>query len=93
MRQGALLGVQRHRIRINGAQPVTGVSSIHDEQRCLMVALTAAEVVLHYWPYSLATCSIPDDCIDFKRYPLFIARAVLQELVESLQSNRGVTPC
>lgn len=31
--------VQRHSIRINGAQPVTGVSSIHDEQRCLMVAL------------------------------------------------------
>ncbi len=38
-------------------------------------------------------CRIPDDCIDFKRYPLFIARAVLQELIESLQSTQGAKPC
>ncbi len=38
-------------------------------------------------------CRIPDDCIDPKRYPLFMARAVLQELIESLQSNRGVKSC
>ena len=31
--------VQRQRIRINDAQPVTGVSSISDEQRAIMVAL------------------------------------------------------
>ena len=31
-------------------------------------------------------CRIPDDCIDPKRYPLFIARDVLRELVQSLQS-------
>ena len=32
-------------------------------------------------------CRIPDDCIDEKRYPLFMARAVLKELIESLQST------
>ena len=42
---------------------------------------------------SLAICRIPDDCIDYKRYPLFIARAVLKELIESLQSTQGVKPC
>lgn len=36
---------------------------------------------------------LPDDCIDSKRYPLFIARAVLKELIESLQSIQGVKPC
>lgn len=41
----------------------------------------------------LARCRIPDDCIDSKRYPLFMARAVLQELIESLQSTQGVKPC
>ena len=35
------------------------------------------------------TCRIPDDCIDEKRYPLFMARAVLQELIESLQPTTG----
>lgn len=41
----------------------------------------------------VATCRIPDDCIEFKRYPLFMARAVLKELIESLQSTQGVKPC
>ena len=39
------------------------------------------------------SCRIPDDCIDKKRYPLFMARTVLQELIESLQSNWGELPC
>ncbi|MFC3935848.1 hypothetical protein ACFOW3_14610, partial [Acidovorax facilis] len=30
----------------------------------------------------LVSCHIPDDCIDSKRYPLFMARAVLKELIE-----------
>ena len=38
-------------------------------------------------------CRIPDDCIDEKRYPLFMARAVMRELIESLQSNPGESPC
>ena len=36
-------------------------------------------------------CRIPDDCIDEKRYPLFMARAVLRELIESLQSTGSVS--
>ena len=42
---------------------------------------------------TVRTCRIPDDCIDSKRYPLFMARAVLKELIESLQSTQGVKPC
>ncbi|WP_143326821.1 hypothetical protein [Vandammella animalimorsus] len=34
-----------------------------------------------------ARCRIPDDCIDKKRYPLFIARAALRELVQSMQTT------
>ena len=41
----------------------------------------------------MVSCRIPDDCIDKKRYPLFMARTVLQELIESLQSNWGELPC
>lgn len=41
----------------------------------------------------IVTCRIPDDCIDSKRYPLFIARAVLQELIESLQATGSAKPC
>ena len=37
------------------------------------------------------TCRIPDDCINEKRYPLFMARAVLRELIESLQSTGRVS--
>ena len=51
------------------------------------VALAALAV------HSIVNCRIPDDCIDSKRYPLFIARAVLKELIESLQSTQGVKPC
>jgi hypothetical protein len=47
----------------------------------------------HWHPTSLTKCRIPDDCIDSKRYPLFMARAVLKELIESLQSTQGVKPC
>ena len=47
------------------------------------------QLLLHSFP----SCRIPDDCIDPKRYPLFMARAVLQELIESLQSTRGVKLC
>ena len=42
---------------------------------------------------TIAKCRIPDDRIDSRRYPLFMARAVLKELIESLQSTQGVKPC
>lgn len=37
-----------------------------------------------------ANCRIPDDCIDKNRYPLFMARSVLRELIESLPSTRSL---
>ena len=38
-----------------------------------------------------ARCSIPDDCIDSKRYPLFMARSVMRALIEQLKAEaRGV---
>ena len=37
-----------------------------------------------------AKCRIPDDCIDKNRYPLFMARSVLRELIESLPSTRSL---
>ena len=39
----------------------------------------------------LPTCRIPDDCIDSKRYPLFMARDVMRVLIEQLQAE-GATP-
>ena len=38
-----------------------------------------------------AICRIPDDCIDSKRYPLFMARDVMRVLIEQLQAE-GATP-
>ena len=39
----------------------------------------------------LCMCRIPDDCIDSKRYPLFMARDVMRVLIEQLQAE-GATP-
>ncbi len=39
----------------------------------------------------LRKCRIPDDCIDSKRYPLFMARDVMRVLIEQLQAE-GATP-
>ena len=62
-----------------------------DGLRALAVTLVLA---VHAAPSRFPNrCRIPDDCIDSKRYPLFIARAVLKELIESLQSIQGVKPC
>lgn len=36
-------------------------------------------------------CRIPDDCIDSKRYLLFVTRAFLKELIEFLQSIQGLS--
>ena len=40
--------------------------------------------------YLEVSCRIPDDCIDKNRYPLFMARSVLRELIESLPSTRSL---
>jgi len=34
-------------------------------------------------------CRIPDDCIDSKRYPLFIAREAMRALVYDLTQAQG----
>ena len=57
------------------------------------VALMSASAQAEQGRFPMPKCRIPDDCIDSKRYPLFIARAVLKELIESLQSTQGVKPC
>lgn len=41
--------VQHQCIRINDAQPVKKVPSIHDEQRCLMVALDLKKLPQEGW--------------------------------------------
>ena len=40
--------------------------------------------------FVVSRCRIPDDCIDKNRYPLFMARSVLRELIESLPSTRSL---
>ena len=41
----------------------------------------------------MGTCRIPDDYISKNRYPLFMARAVMRGLIESLQSLPEGSPC
>ena len=66
--------------------PIYG-SSIYDA-----IAKDAVRVLQSFHSHD-PRCCIPDDCIDSKRYPLFMARSVLQELIKSLQSTQGVKPC
>jgi len=51
---------------------------------------------LSIWLFWRATevrrCSIPDDCIDKRRFPLFFARDVLQALVAELKAENAVAP-
>jgi len=37
-------------------------------------------------------CRIPDDCIDSKRYPLFMAREVMRQLIDNLCVTSAVHP-
>ena len=66
-----------------------------DTDEYVRVHATDAEYCqgLNRHTHLLVRCRIPDDCIDSNRYPLFMARAVLQELIESLQSSQEVKPC
>ncbi len=38
------------------------------------------------------SCRIPDDCIDSKRYPLFMAREVMRQLIDNLCVTTAVHP-
>ena len=54
--------------------------------------ITAHDPLDHGQPiglFSLITCRIPDDCIDSKRYPLFIAREAMRALVYDLTQAQG----
>ena len=48
-------------------------------------------VPLKVFEHSRGSYRIPDDCIDSKRYPLFMARDVMRVLIEQLQAE-GATP-
>jgi hypothetical protein len=37
-------------------------------------------------PRMIFSCRIPDDWIDNKRYPLFMARSVMRSLIEQLEA-------
>jgi len=41
---------------------------------------------------NMSMCSIPDDLIDKRRFPLFFARDVLQALVAELKAENAVAP-
>ena len=41
---------------------------------------------------SRTNCSIPDDCIDSRRYPLMMARAVMRALIDEMNSPGVPTP-
>jgi hypothetical protein len=38
------------------------------------------------------SCRIPNDCIDSKRYPLFMAREVMRQLIDNLCITSAVHP-
>jgi hypothetical protein len=40
----------------------------------------------------MASCRIPDDCIDSKRYPLFMAKEVMRKLIDNLCVTPAVNP-
>jgi hypothetical protein len=42
--------------------------------------------------FPLNNCRIPDDCIDSKRYPLFMAREVMRQLIDNLCVTTAVHP-
>lgn len=61
------------------------------ESKCLIEDKAAHAGKLAHFAHLLAVrCRIPDDCIDKNRYPLFMARSVLRELIESLPSTRSL---
>ena len=61
--------------------------SVEQWHHCVEVCKSGlADVDVHKFPF-MANCRIPDDCIDEKRYPLFMGRAMFNELIESLQAT------
>ena len=52
-----------------------------------LVSLVAVDML-----WLLVICRIPDDCIDSKRYPLFMAREVMRQLIDNLCVTTAVHP-
>ena len=40
----------------------------------------------------MLNCRVPDDCIDSRRYPLFMARDVMRGLIEQLKAEERTAP-
>ena len=53
-------------------------------QKQSMIATVTNQGKTHWM---IISCRIPDDCIDSRRYPLFMGRAVMQELIKGLKTQ------
>lgn len=74
--------------KIKTAKPTDKPFKLYDEDGLFIIVKPNG---LRWWHWC-HTCCIPDDYIDTKRYPLFVARAVMAELVAQLKaSGKGAT--
>lgn len=48
-------------------------------------ASVAYTLLGYYLMPDVSSRTVPDDCIDFRRYPLFMAREVMRELIEQFK--------
>jgi hypothetical protein len=80
---GIVLG--KHAGSIHGVLSANGGITPRNRTRRLQ-ALTLAE------REDISKCRIPDDCIDSKRYPLFMAREVMRQLIDNLCVTSAVQP-
>ena len=74
------------------AIPLGESKLIEDMYFQLLDRNVAVHWVLDIFPMLLVNCRIPDDCIDSRRYPLFMARAAMRGLVQDLTHATGELP-
>ena len=84
---GKISWVRGHTVSRNDWKLSTGIAIRFDPPASLVQPLRQYENYSENHP----SCRIPDDCIDSKRYPLFMARDVMRVLIEQLQAE-GATP-
>ena len=53
----------------------------------LLVVMQDLVPMTYLGTYDVPMCRIPDNCIDSRRYPLFLGRAVMQELIKGLRTQ------
>ena len=68
--------------RVNGRQIKRSLQTSY-KRLAIIRAITLMDSLMR-------KCRIPDDCIDPKRYPLFMGRAVMQELIIRLKSKANL---